>query len=159
MQEHSELFGLNCTDCHDGIDKMQNFDHQTVFVLDGAHFELESIACHENQRFTKTPIECSACHAEHEIHAGSFGLNCANCHSTEAWQPAVLKAHTFPLDHGEEGEIDCITCHVDTYTQYTCESCHDSQEREFIEEHEEENIPREELMNCVTCHEDGETHD
>lgn len=159
MLEHSELFGINCTDCHDGLDKMQNFDHRNVFVLDGAHGALECLACHENKRFKGTPNECSDCHAEPEIHVGSFGLNCANCHSTEAWQPATLKFHTFPLDHGEEGEIDCITCHVETYTQYTCESCHDSQEREFIEEHVEENISRDQLMDCVACHEDGETHD
>jgi len=159
MQEHSDLFGFNCTDCHDGVDKMQNFDHQNFFILDGAHGALECLVCHENQQFRETPTECSVCHEEPDIHAGSFGLNCANCHSTEAWQPAMLMSHTFPLDHGEEGEIECMVCHVDSYTQYTCESCHDSQEREFIEEHEDENIPREQLMDCVACHEDGEAHD
>ncbi len=159
MQSHSEEFGIDCTACHDGVDRMHNFDHQNVFVLDGAHIELECVACHENQVFVGLPKECSDCHAEPEIHAGSFGLNCAACHSTTAWQPATLQEHTFPLDHGDEGEIACETCHTNTYTQYTCESCHDSSDPEFIEEHEEENLSRDRLINCVECHADGEEPD
>jgi len=157
--KHSQEFGMECMACHDGVDRMHNFDHQNVFTLDGAHIELDCVACHVNQVFVGLPNECSDCHGEPEIHAGSFGLNCANCHSTTAWQPATLKEHTFPLDHGDEGEITCETCHTVTYTQYTCESCHDSRDPEFIEKHDEENLSGDRLMNCVECHADGETHD
>lgn len=159
MTEHTNEFGLSCTDCHDGRDKMQNFDHQTVFNLDGAHAELECVSCHADQRFLGTPTECSGCHAEPEIHAGSFSLNCAACHTTQAWQPATLLFHTFPLDHGGEGEISCTTCHMQTYAEYTCDSCHDSKDAEFIEEHANKNILADRLMDCVACHVDGETHD
>jgi hypothetical protein len=158
MQSHVESFGLNCIACHDGVDRMHNFNHDNVFVLDGAHFDLDCTSCHQDQVFAGTPNECSACHAEPEIHAGSFGLNCAACHETDAWQPATLKEHTFPLDHGEEGEISCETCHTSTYAEYTCESCHDSRDPEFIEEHDDEVDPSN-LMNCVECHWDGESHD
>ena len=159
MNSHVNTFGMNCTDCHDGVDRMHNFNHDNVFVLDGAHFDVDCAACHQNQIFVGTPAECSACHAEPEIHAGSFGLNCSACHTTDAWQPATLKEHTFPLDHGEEGEIMCVTCHTTTYTQYTCESCHDSRDPEFLEEHDDDDIDQTNLMNCIECHWDGETHD
>lgn len=159
MQSHSGEFGMDCTACHDGLDRMHNFNHQNVYVLDGAHSELDCVTCHENQVFIGLPNECSDCHSEPEIHAGSFGLNCVACHSTDAWQPAVLKEHTFPLDHGDEGEIACETCHTVTYTQYTCENCHDSRDPDFIEEHDEEKLSQDRLMDCVECHADGETHD
>ncbi|HSM25913.1 MAG TPA: cytochrome c3 family protein [Anaerolineaceae bacterium] len=159
MQSHLESFGMTCVACHDGVDRMHNFDHNNIFVLDGAHIDLDCTACHQNQVFVGIPNECSACHAEPEIHAGSFGLNCAACHTTDAWQPATLKEHIFPLDHGEEGEIACETCHVSTYIQYTCENCHDSRDPEFLDEHDEEDIDQNNLMNCIECHWDGETHD
>lgn len=159
MQKHSEEFGFDCTACHDGVDRMHNFDHNNIFVLDGAHIEVDCVACHVNQVFDGLPKECSDCHVEPEIHAGSFGLNCAACHSTDAWQPASLKEHTFPLDHGDEGEIACETCHINTYTQYTCERCHDSNDPEFLEEHDDEDITQNNLMDCVECHWDGENHD
>lgn len=157
MQSHFDSFGMNCTACHDGVDRMENFDHNNIFVLDGAHLQIECASCHINQVFVGTPNECSACHAEPEIHMGSFGLNCAACHATDAWQPATLKEHIFPLDHGEEGEIACETCHTTTYVEYTCESCHDSRDPEFNEEHDE--VDQSNLMNCVECHWDGESHD
>ena len=159
IQTHTEEFGLNCIDCHDGLDRMKNFDHRTVFVLDGAHTNVSCQSCHVDFHFKNTPTECSSCHAEPEIHAGSFSLNCAACHTTQAWLPASLRVHTFPLNHGEDGEIDCITCHTQTYAQYTCEGCHESQDVEFINEHAEENIFGDQLMDCVACHWDGETHD
>ena len=159
MRLHTELFGFSCANCHDGIDQMHNFDHKNVFVLDGAHGELDCVACHENLVFFGAPNECSECHVEPEIHTGSFGLNCSGCHSTTAWQPAALKSHTFPLDHGDEGEIACETCHTETYTQYTCEGCHDSSDPELIEEHDEENVSFNRLTDCVECHANGEEND
>jgi len=159
MESHTGRFGQDCMACHDGVDRMHNFDHNNIFMLDGAHLNLDCAACHQNQVFIGTPAQCSDCHAEPEIHAGSFGLNCAACHATDAWQPAVLKEHVFPLDHGDEGEIACETCHTTTYAQYTCESCHDSQDPEFMDEHDKDSNDQSILMNCVECHWDGESHD
>jgi hypothetical protein len=150
MAAHAQQFGSACLDCHDGVDRMHDFDHANFFVLDGRHAEIECAACHAEQ-FAGTPTGCVACHAEPSLHAGVFGLQCESCHSTTAWAPASLKAHTFPLDHGEEGLIACETCHTTTYVQYTCDACHDP--AEMRAEHSDEGIT--DITNCVECHPTG----
>jgi hypothetical protein len=155
MQEHQTQFGLDCLTCHDGVDRMHDFDHARFFILDGAHADITCESCHVDQLFTSTPADCSACHAEPEIHAGYFGLQCENCHSTTAWSPAQMVAHTFPLDHGEQGLIACEVCHVDRYTEYTCYGCHEHQPGEILSKHLEEGISRGELENCIACHATG----
>ena len=112
MAAHEQQFGSDCLACHDGVDRMHNFDHTQFFALDGHHAEIECVACHTNQQFAGTPSACASCHEEPSIHAGVFGVQCENCHSTTAWAPASLKFHTFPLDHGGEGMIACQTCHI-----------------------------------------------
>ncbi|MBI5830277.1 MAG: hypothetical protein HZB20_12240, partial [Chloroflexi bacterium] len=111
MVKHVQDFGNDCLSCHDGSGSMKNFDHSKVFLLDGKHATTACADCHPNNKFKDTPRECVSCHAEPDIHLGLFGLQCADCHSTTAWLPAALKNHTFPLDHGEQGEIACATCH------------------------------------------------
>jgi len=155
MQEHQTQFGLKCLVCHDGVDRMHDFDHAHFFLLDGSHAEIECESCHIDKIFSGTPADCAACHMEPEIHVGYFGLLCENCHSTVAWSPAQMVAHTFPLDHGEQGLIDCEICHVDRYTEYTCYGCHEHQPGEITEEHLDEGISRNELENCAVCHPTG----
>ena len=152
MAAHIADFGLNCLDCHDGLDSMENFDHSTVFVLDGAHAAVECAACHADHQFAGTPATCAGCHAEPAIHAGVFGLECQNCHTTAAWQPAGMTNHTFPLDHGGEGDIPCETCHTVNLIQYTCDQCHAP--AEMVEEHSDEDI-FDIAGRCVDCHPTG----
>lgn len=151
MASHEQQFGADCLACHDGVDRMHDFNHNNFFVLDGRHGELECTACHANQQFAGTPTACVACHEEPAIHAGVFGLQCESCHSTTAWSPASLKVHTFPLDHGGEGMLACETCHTTTYVQYTCDACHDPVEMQ--QEHSEEGIS--DISNCAECHPTG----
>jgi hypothetical protein len=159
MDEHQTQFGVDCLSCHDGIDRMNDFDHAQVFPLEGAHLDAECTACHADWVFSGTPVACAACHSEPEIHAGIFGLQCESCHSTTAWSPAQMVEHTFPLDHGEQGLVACETCHVDRYTEYTCYGCHEHQPGEIISEHREEGISEAELADCMACHPDGREHD
>ncbi len=156
MAEHTERFGPTCQDCHDGLDSMADFDHDDVWPLAGQHAVIECAACHVNQVFQGTPRECVACHAEPEIHRGIFGTDCANCHTVEAWLPAQLRQHTFPLDHGEQGVLECATCHTGTsYTAYDCTTCHEHNVEEVLDEHEDLNITQAELFNCASCHPTG----
>lgn len=155
MEEHQAHFGTDCLVCHDGIDRMHDFDHNRTFILDGAHTAAACESCHVERLFIGTPSECSACHQEPEIHAGYFGLDCENCHTTTAWAPARMINHTFPLDHGGEGVSDCETCHVDRYTEYTCYGCHEHEPSEILEEHLEEGISAVELPDCASCHPTG----
>jgi hypothetical protein len=155
MAQHLQEFGPNCVTCHDGAGNMQNFDHNLVFPLDGKHAGLECNACHAEQSFRRTPQECAACHQEPAIHAGVFGMNCAACHTTTAWAPAFLTRHTFPLDHGEQGEIACATCHSASYAVYTCYGCHAHDPAETRTKHAEKDIVGDQLANCAACHPTG----
>lgn len=153
MVEHVDLFGPTCLECHQGQAETRDFDHNLIFVLDGAHEATTCKSCHVNQQFETTPRTCANCHEEPAIHAGQFGLQCELCHSTTAWAPAELHAHSFPLDHGDEGEIACQTCHLRNYVEYTCTNCHAHPEAEMREVHLEEGIT--DYADCVACHPTG----
>lgn len=100
------------------------------------------------------PHRCIACHEEPEIHAVRFGTNCARCHSTESWTPAFLTRHTFRVDHGDQGEQACETCHRETYSQHTCYECHDHTPEDMQAVHLAEGLP--DYENCVACHPTGQ---
>lgn len=156
MSEHTALFGNQCQDCHDGLDRMSDFDHENVWSLAGQHGVIECTACHINQVFQGTPRDCIGCHEEPEIHFGIFGTDCANCHTAVAWLPAQLRQHTFPLDHGEQGVLECTACHTSTsYTAYDCTTCHEHSVEIVLDEHNELNLSQAELFACATCHPTG----
>ncbi len=155
MQPHIQQFGGNCTSCHDGVDRMRGFDHADVFPLDGRHADIQCTACHKDQTFRGTPSECVQCHQEPEIHRGSFGLHCQNCHTTNAWVPAALRYHSFPLGHGSTTAFDCLTCHETTYTQYTCYGCHKHQPAQITQSHTQAGISLQDLPDCTRCHPTG----
>ena len=139
MAEHDKQFGSDCLACHDGVDRLAQFDHALFFVLDGAHHTTDCQDCHQERIFQGTPRECSQCHAEPALHTGQFGLDCTRCHTTTAWEPAQLTYHTFPLDHGESNN-SCDTCHNQSYAEYTCYTCHEHSPADVAEEHLEEGI-------------------
>ncbi len=87
--------------------------------------------------------------------AGFFGLKCQYCHSAQAWSPAKLQIHSFPLDHGNQGEIACQVCHPSTYAEYTCYGCHDHQAEAITLSHLKAGISEAELPACATCHPGG----
>lgn len=155
MQQHLQRYGRDCQACHDGTGKMRNFDHNRVFPLDGAHARLACEACHAQHRFARTPRTCAECHAEPDIHRGFFGLRCNWCHTTQAWAPAFLHVHPFPLDHGGRGEVACAVCHPQAYVAYTCYGCHAHQEAAVVAEHLAWGIARQDLPACAHCHPTG----
>jgi hypothetical protein len=154
IAEHVQSFGSDCLGCHDGTGNLTNFDHGTVFPLEGAHATVECAACHVNKVFKGMPTACAACHAEPDMHTGLFSMNCAECHTTAAWSPAQFNMpHTFPLDHGEEGLLACSTCHETIFREFICYRCHE--QAEMIGKHGEEGIGGPRLENCVECHATG----
>ena len=159
MQLHIKKFGGSCLDCHDGTGDLANFNHDLVFPLTGKHTQANCTDCHTTQNsFTGLSQECSTCHLEPQIHAGFFGLQCQSCHTTDAWQPAQLLQHGFPLSHGNEEESStCQTCHPANYTTYTCYNCHAHNQAGIEKEHREEGISQ--FANCMECHADGKEHD
>ena len=134
---------------------LTDFDHSvTRFALTGQHATAQCADCHASG-YTNTSTECSSCHAEPAVHAGLFPLDCTQCHTADAWQPARLLEHAFPLDHG--GQLSaCATCHAGAYTQYTCYGCHEhNNEAGLRQEHAEEGIGADRFPDCAACHLDG----
>ena len=156
MRVHLNQFGEGCLDCHDGVDRLSNFDHNNFFLLEGRHAEIDCQACHVDNNYIGTPSECVQCHEEPEIHAGFFGLQCEYCHSSIAWTPAKLITHQFPLDHGSQSSLACENCHTNVYSEYSCFGCHDHQPDGIRESHQELAISSEELGSCFICHPAGE---
>lgn len=155
MDGHLKQFGMDCLSCHDGVDRMHDFNHDNFFLIDGKHAELDCQACHANKVFAGTPAICVDCHAEPEIHAGYFGLRCEYCHSSYAWFPAPLKVHLFPLNHGVDYESECTVCHQERYLEYSCYGCHEHQAEAISQRHNEAGIPDDKLPDCVDCHKSG----
>ncbi len=154
---HQGAYGTDCASCHTPAGWEQaTFDHSlTAFPLTGAHTNAPCTSCHANHIYAGTPSTCVACHAEPQIHLGQFGTDCTSCHSTSRWEGAVF-AHTFPLDHGGEGQIPCATCHTNPqqYTVYTCYNCHAHPQAATLAEHREEGIS-ENIDDCARCHATG----
>ena len=158
MSDHIQQFTAECMTCHDGVDRLSNFQHANFFPLEGKHASLECTDCHANKAFRGTPTECSQCHNEPEIHAGIFGLKCYYCHTADAWSPATLRQHVFPLNHGLSDvntQSSCETCHGANYIDYTCYSCHDHQPEEIKQSHQTAGIAEQDLPACAKCHADG----
>jgi hypothetical protein len=153
MARHVDLYGDGCLSCHDGTALPEGFDHAAVLPLEGAHAEIACTACHGATSRALPPAVCVACHQEPAIHRGQFGTDCAACHTAQAWQPAALRYHAFPLDHGQQGDVACSVCHLSDYVSYTCYGCHEHQPADVASLHREEGIA--DWTECVLCHPTG----
>jgi hypothetical protein len=153
VEKHIAKYSADCLACHHQLDP---FDHLT-FQLIGGHAQVRCDRCHTTGDFTQAKADCITCHADPEIHRGMFGTDCAACHTITAWSPAQLKKHTFPIDHGGEGEIACATCHTKTYQEYTCYNCHAHNAEEDRVTHMKAGLL--EFSDCMKCHADGKTHE
>ena len=157
MNRHLVRYGADCLQCHDGVDRMQGFDHARVFPLEGAHSALKCAACHPQYRFRGTPNACRACHEEPEFHRGLFGQQCQYCHGPQAWAPAALRLHPFPLDHGAAAPSECALCHLgNRYERYTCYGCHEHRPGDILRRHQAAGITPAQLPQCTTCHPTGQ---
>ena len=165
MGLHGRLATADCAICHSehqgpefrsaaqALAQFSANDHAALFPLTGGHAPLECESCHVNEQYVGTPRDCVGCHAEPELHEGLLGTDCARCHTPDAWRPAALLAHQFPLDHGDEGQIACVTCHTMTFNEFTCGECHSA--KEVDDEHDEFNLSPTELAACARCHPTG----
>ncbi|MEO8357946.1 MAG: hypothetical protein ABI621_18730 [Chloroflexota bacterium] len=156
--EHNGQYGTDCAACHNPSDwEDADFDHsRSNFPLTGAHVNVACENCHINEQFQGLDTACVACHAEPAFHLGQFGIDCAACHTTNAWTPAEFNGqHTFPLNHGDGAS--CVTCHAASFTTYTCYGCHEHNESDVRSKHLEEGISN--FQNCMECHPDGQEHE
>jgi hypothetical protein len=55
--------------------------------LSGAHSNIGCAECHiKPLSKTKPSMVCGACHAENDVHAGRFGPQCQECHTTSTFK-------------------------------------------------------------------------
>ena len=153
---HGGKYGTNCAACHSTTAwKPATFNHNlSAFPLTGAHINVVCANCHINSVFVGTPKDCYSCHKTKDVHVGKAGTNCATCHTTTAWKPSTFK-HTFPLTHGLNPIVACVTCHPSTTSAYTCFSCHEHTISNMASKHID--VRNYSSTTCADCHATGRT--
>ena len=149
--EHDGHNGKQCETCHDDVDWATiHFDHavDAHYPLLGAHEDAECVGCHIEPIFlVALQQDCVACHETDDVHEGSQGIVCNDCHNESAWDQDVFFDHgltAFPL-LGKHDEVECDDCHeshVFTDAPSACIDCHaedDSHDGRFGED-------------CALCH-------
>ena len=128
-----------CRDCHTdhkGRDARiasfdaRRFDHgATDFALRGKHRSAACTTCHTaGRKYSAAPSDCHACHRSDDVHKGTLGAQCADCHTENRWREARFDHATarFALT-GRHAEAKCAACHKDTNYRETprqCVACH-----------------------------------
>jgi hypothetical protein len=136
---HGRLKPQACRSCHTehkGRDAQiapfdrRQFDHaQTDFALRAAHAKVDCAKCHEPARkYREAASDCNGCHRKDDVHKGSLGAKCADCHTEANWREAKFDHETtrFPLA-GKHVDAKCGDCHKDKSFKDTprqCVGCH-----------------------------------
>ena len=129
---HGGSVGTQCLDCH--TEERWNdwrFDHATTgYSLTGGHATVACQDCHQANNFKSASRNCVSCHAVDDVHEGSNGTRCSQCHSTTRWEGLNFnhgKETGFPLTAGHAG-LACQSCHSTpdfrNDAEAACESCH-----------------------------------
>lgn len=136
---HGRLPAQACKTCHTDhkgrearivtLDE-KRFDHrQTDYLLQGRHAPVACSACHRpGRKWSEAPQACEGCHRDDDVHKGSLGAACADCHTEAGWKPTrVDHAKTrFPL-LGRHVQAECAACHksaVYREAPSACVACH-----------------------------------
>ena len=158
----------DCNECHTELSFStftgdRFFDHSiTSFEMTGQHLEVACFECH-NENLSTSEIfrdfratseqDCKQCHQD--VHEGSFGNQCADCHTSTGF--SLIKDVT-RLDHsltdfplvGLHLNVDCGSCHTtesftDPFPFENCTDCHnDSHNGQFTSQ----GI----VQSCDACH-------
>jgi hypothetical protein len=165
-------FSTDCDQCHSaGAASWQSsFDHnRTQFQTRGAHEGVACNACHLNNRFRGTPVDCISCHlkdyaiAQQPNHVvAGFSTACATCHRALTWQPASFYPHPwFPLAKGDihsPGRWNaCTDCHASepNYTTFECINCHEHTKARTDSGHSGVRNYVYQSSSCYHCHPSG----
>jgi hypothetical protein len=131
--KHGGSEGTACENCHTTAGwKFSTFNHSTVFALTGAHANLFCAKCHAIPfKFNNTPTACAVCHRNQDVHAGTEGTSCENCHTTSSWKPSTFNHNNSAfLLTGAHLNTLCAKCHTTPGlfkgTPKDCYSCHAS---------------------------------
>ena len=129
---HQGGLGENCAQCHSQRNWLEqpSFNHSAFgFALTGGHAEVSCASCHAQNDFSSADSSCHSCHRKDDVHQGSFGTACQDCHSTSSFKQTGfdhLRISGFALTNGHAG-LTCATCHTPGDTAELtsdCVSCH-----------------------------------
>ncbi|MFO1328934.1 MAG: cytochrome c3 family protein [Rubrivivax sp.] len=132
---HGRLEPRACRSCHTdhkGRDARivqldtARFDHtQTDWALQGRHDKVECRHCHPaGRKYASAPQDCNACHRKDDVHKGSLGAACADCHGQSDWKQTRFDHDKtrFALT-GRHADTRCADCHRNTAYRETPRSC------------------------------------
>ena len=134
---HRGNLGTDCKSCHAASAwQSVRFDHdKTRFPLTGKHRDMPCGACHAAERYRGAPTQCASCHAPDDVHRGSRGARCEDCHTTAGWKSARFdhaKETGFAL-LGHHARLACGDCHrtgnLKDPLPKTCVGCHRADDR------------------------------
>lgn len=174
---HTELaLSEECTTCHTTKSEWAPAafpNHNEYYVLEGAHAEIASNCntCHSGD-YLETPTSCYGCHESDynqttdPDHAGAqFSTDCQSCHDQNAWEPASFEhdAQYFPVYSGSHQGTweNCTECHTNPsdYARFSCIECHEHNEADMNDEHDEVSGYSYDSEACFQCHPNGEADD
>lgn len=157
-------FSTMCQECHTTAGWDGASINHSFFPLVGGHAISDCTQCHAGGVFVGTPTDCVACHqtdydnARDPNHAAlGFPTGCQKCHSVNTWDGAFF-AHAFPIDRGDHGNFDCTQCHTvpGNASVFSCIDCHEHNQRDMDDEHDDVGGYVYASMACYACHPDGD---
>ncbi len=136
---HGRMKPQACNVCHTDhkgrdakivlLDK-KKFDHTLAdFQLRGKHQKTECDKCHvSGKKYSEAASDCNSCHKKDDVHKGSLGAKCADCHTENNWKETRFdhEKTRFSLT-GKHADVKCTDCHkngVYKDTPRTCIGCH-----------------------------------
>ncbi len=99
---HKERLGPRCEQCHNSSTwKKWDFDHnlRSRFKLAGKHANAKCYACHTMPVKGDLTLasDCASCHAkDDDVHLGSLGLKCEECHVPDNWRKLINQKRPQP---------------------------------------------------------------
>jgi hypothetical protein len=193
--QHEGRLGQDCARCHTSIawtdTRGMEIHRLTRLPLTGMHAIAACTDCHrrtEGRQYGAVPAECFACHENdyrrpdvHPDHQGSdasppFSRDCARCHRTSGWSPAIVDPSTlgrssggltaarpgrrhelrFPITRGPHRGASCASCHEDLRapTAVRCTGCHAHNPVRVRRQHRTVS-PGTDGRGCLGCHPGG----
>jgi hypothetical protein len=113
---HGGRFGSDCGKCHsESRWREVKFDHNrdTKYELKGRHQNVTCDACHPRTLQDKVSSVCVDCHRSDDVHKGSNGPKCGDCHNVNGWGKVQFDHDSdthFPL-RGRHASVACGGCH------------------------------------------------
>lgn len=105
----------------------ETFDHDlTDYPLRGAHTSANCNVCHvQGKKYRDAPKTCVSCHEHDDLHRGTLGKECSDCHTQRSWMRVEFDHDKTDFSLLEShAELDCNSCHVGQHYQDTAKECH-----------------------------------